>query len=169
MVHWVRSKLNEQGASAVESFWTASYFDIMNRAKKCYARCLEPICKQWSLTQNELAVLLFLQNNPSLSRAADIVTCRGISKSHVSLSVTNLERRGLLRRRFDPNDRRMAHLELTEQGRAIAREGQDAQYRFFFQIHGGITEEDFSLWKKITQKVCDNIENLDKVSLDPYE
>ena len=56
----------------------SSYFDAMSKAKKEYSRCLEPVCRDFGLTQNELAVLLFLRNNPNLDRAADIVSCRGI-------------------------------------------------------------------------------------------
>ena len=63
----------------------SSYFDAMSKAKKEYSRCLEPVCRDFGLTQNELAVLLFLRNNPGLDRAADIVSCRSIAKSHVSL------------------------------------------------------------------------------------
>lgn len=139
----------------------AGYFDVLNKAKKSYARCLEPICKKWGLTRNELDVLLFLYNNPPFDRAADIVSRRGMAKSHVSLSAANLEQQGLLVRRFDANDRRAAHLELTARGRAAAREGRDAQQRFFVQIFEGITTEEWEQWGKITQKVCVNIENFD--------
>lgn len=140
----------------------ANYFDIMGKAKKSYAQCMEPVCKKWGLTRNELDVLLFLFNNPPFDRAVDIVSRRGIAKSHVSLSVSNLESRSLLVRRFDPADRRMAHLELTEQGRTVAQEGREVQQCFFDRIYRGITGEEFDLWRKITQKVCENIENLDK-------
>ena len=110
-----------------------NYFDLTGRAKKQYSRVLEPVSRKWALTQNELNVLLFLYNNPQYDRAADIVVCRGISKSHVSLSVNNLEGRGLLRR-FVSDDRRTAHLELTEQGRAIAQEGREAQRSYFTEL-----------------------------------
>ena len=60
-----------------------NYFDTMARAQKGYARLLEPICKKWDLTRNELDVMLFLANNPDYDRAADIVTNRGLAKSHV--------------------------------------------------------------------------------------
>lgn len=138
-----------------------NYFDLMGRAKKRYCRFLEPVSKKWALTQNELNVLLFLYNNPQYDRAADIVACRGISKSHVSLSVNSLESQGLLCR-FVSKDRRTAHLELTEQGRAIAQEGQEAQRRFFTELHRGVTQEEFDQWQKIIQKVCENIEALTK-------
>jgi len=89
-----------------------NYFDTMARAQKGYARLMDPLCKKWELTRNELDVLLFLANNPEYDRAVDIVNNRGLSKSHVSLSVSNLEGRGLLRREEDAIDRRTVHLHL---------------------------------------------------------
>ena len=96
-----------------------NYFDTMARAQKGYARLLEPICKKWDLTRNELDVILFLSNNPDFDRAVDIVNHRGLAKSHVSMSVTSLESRGLLERIPDPADRRTIHLKLTEKAKEI--------------------------------------------------
>lgn len=145
----------------MESINNAAFFDIMVKAQKHYGKHLEPVCQKWHLTRNELDVLLFLHNNPRFDRAADIVSCRGIAKSHVSLSVKDLECRGLLLRRFETADRRTAHLTLTEQGRTVAAEGCQAQQRFFEALYAGITEEESAMWKRITQKVCGNIENME--------
>ena len=139
----------------------AQFFDILLKAQKHYGKHLEPVCKQKKLTRNEMDVLLFLHNNPGFDRAADIVNFRGIAKSHVSLSVKNLEFRGLILRRCEPADRRTVHLTLTEQGRAIAGEGCLAQRRFFEELFAGVTEEEAALWRSITQKVCGNIENME--------
>ena len=140
----------------------ARYFEILGKAQKQYSKCLEPVCKRWELTSKELDVLLFLHNNPQFDRAADIVDRRGIAKSHVSLSVKDLECRGLLVRHYAPADRRTAHLELTEQGRVIAGEGCEAQQRFFSALYAGVTEAEFALWRGITRKVCGNLEKLEK-------
>ena len=139
-----------------------NYFDIMGMAKKNYGKLLAPVCDAFGLTRNELDVLLFLHNNPGFDRAADIVAHRGMAKSHVSLSVTNLEERGFLLRRFDENDRRMAHLILTEQGREAAGKAREVQEAFFASLYREVSEEEFALWGKITEKVCENIRNLDK-------
>ena len=137
------------------------YFDMMASAKKHYSKLLEPICKQWDLTRNELDVLLFLYNNPEYDRAADIVSRRGIAKSHVSLSVASLEERGLLTRRFDENDRRTAHLQLTGEGPVIASRARDLQMRYFSALYQGSSPEEFELWRKLTQKIYTNIEDFD--------
>lgn len=139
----------------------AEYFDAMLRAKKGYARVLDPICKQWDITRNELDVMLFLANNPGFDRAADIVSRRGLAKSHVSLSVGNLEARGLLTREFDPVDRRTVHLKLTEQALAIAKQGREAQIGFFSSIYAGLSREEVEVWQGIMMKLAKNIAEMD--------
>jgi len=140
-----------------------NYFDIMMRAQKAYARVMDPICKQWELTRNELDVLLFLANNPEYDRAADIVVNRGIAKSHVSLSVTTLEGRGLLLRQPDAEDRRTVHLKLTGQAREIVRAGQKAQQNFFSRIHRDVTQEELNHWRAFTRKIGENIKNMEEM------
>lgn len=140
----------------------SNYFDILGQAQKAYSRQLEPVCKKWDISRSELDVLLFLYNNPGFDRAADIVTRRGMAKSHVSMSVANLEERGLLSRHFSQTDRRTAHLKLTAQGEEIAAEGRIAQEAFFALLYGNIPEEEFRLFEKTSQKVCENIEKINK-------
>jgi len=145
---------------------SVNYFDILGVVKKSYHMILTPICSKWEITRNELDVLLFLHNNPQYDRATDIVTYRGIAKSHVSISVANLERRGFLVRKYDEADRRTAHLMLTEQGCDVAGEARTYQTRFFSALYRGVTEDEFALWRQVTEKVCGNIRNLDKLLTD---
>lgn len=139
------------------------YFDILSQSQKAYTRQLEPVCRKWDLTRSEVDVLLFLYNNPQFDRAADIVTRRGMAKSHVSMSVANLADRWLLVREFSPEDRRTAHLRLTQQGRVIAAEARQAQKEFFHLLYQDVSEEELDLWDKITRKVCENIKKLETV------
>lgn len=140
-----------------------NYFDTMARAQKGYGRLMDPICKKWNLTKNELDVLLFLANNPDLDRAADIVSNRGMSKSHVSLSITNLEKRGLLTRSEDPEDRRTVHLRLTDASWEIVQKGQTAQKMFFSYIHQGVSQEQIDLMMDFARRVSENIRNIEEV------
>ena len=136
------------------------YFEVMARAKKKYTRAMEPVCRQWDLTKNELDVVLFLANNPEFDRAADVVTHRGMTKSHVSLSVANLENRGILIRQTDPEDRRTIRLKLTDPGFEIAAEGRTLQGTFFRQLFQGITRDDMDFWMKMLERICDNIDEI---------
>ena len=140
-----------------------NYFDIMARAQKGYARLLDPICKKWDLTRNEVDVLLFLYNNPDYDRAVDIVNMRGLSKSHVSLSISSLEEKGMVIREADPTDRRTVHLKLTETGAQIADVGRTAQKRFFSYLHQGVSREQIEMMMDFSRKVSENIKNIEDV------
>lgn len=137
------------------------YFDVTRRSKKKYALAMEPVCRRWELTQNELDVLLFLYNNPEYDRAADIVTHRGMTKSHVSLSVSNLEGRGLVTGREDPEDRRAVHLILSDEARAIAEAGRERQIRFFTAMFDGLSREELGQLQSLMERICDNIDRMD--------
>ena len=160
IIRLFKNELNE--ARVMKDTTSINYFNTLGMAKKSYNMILAPVCSKWELTRNELDVLLFLQNNPQRDRATDIVTYRGMAKSHVSMSVANLESRGFLARKFDKADRRTAHLVLTEQGSVIAGEARKYQSQFFSALYQGVTEEEFALWGRVTEKVCDNIQNLNK-------
>ena len=136
------------------------YLEVMQDMQKNYARQLAPVCRQWKVTGNELTVLLFLSNNPGYDRAADLVERRGMTKSHVSLSVGTLEHRGLLHRRREDRDRRQMHLELTEAGWEIARCGQAVQKQFFSAAFQGITRQELEDWYGILQRMWENMQTM---------
>ena len=58
------------------------------------------------------------------------------------------------------NDRRTAHLTLTETGTAAAAEARVAQEAYFARIHGGIPGEDMEVFRSVTQRIWENIRNL---------
>jgi len=136
------------------------YFDSIQLAKREYGRILEPVCKQWGLTRNEVDIVLFLYNNPEFDRATDIVNLRGIAKSHVSLSVSTLEAKALLHRCSHPSDRRTVRLELTDRGRHIAAQAHILQLQFFAALYEGISPEEMEVWQRVKEKIADNIKKL---------
>lgn len=137
------------------------YFDVIRRSKKKYALAMEPVCRAWNLTKNELDVLLFLYNNPEYDRAADIVAHRGMTKSHVSLSVSNLEGRGLVTGKEDPEDRRSVRLILSDEARAIAEAGREYQLRFFSAMLDGLSHGEALQLQSLMERICDNIDRMD--------
>ena len=88
---------------------------------------------------------------------------RGLAKSHVSLSINNLERRGLLTRIADPSDRRTVHLQLTEKAAEITETGRKVQKKFMDHLHQGVTEEQMELMRLFAERVHENIKNIDKI------
>ena len=104
---------------------------LVQRLRHRYEAGLRPAAQEYGLTRNEIDVLLFLANNPGLDTASDIVSLRGLSKSHVCKSVDDLTRRGYLAGRVDDRDRRRVHLRLLPDAAPAVRAAQAAQRRFF--------------------------------------
>ena len=138
------------------------YIDHMLRFRKEYYRSLDPVCRKWALTHNELGVVLFLTNHPSMDRASDIVSRRGIAKSHVSQSVAALEARGFLLRHPDDRDRRTVHLTLTDRAGELVTDAQNTQRAFFRELVSGLTAEDIANWNTILDKLVASIEQMEQ-------
>ena len=104
---------------------------------------------------------MFLYNN-KYDTANDIVKYRGLTKSHISISVKSLEEKGLLEEKYYDNDRRSKHLILTDKCTKIAIDGKKAQDEFKNILHYGLTKEDNNKLLEIVETINNNIKaNLD--------
>lgn len=119
---------------------------------------MAPVWEKHGLTYMELTVLLFLANNPTLDTASDIVRCRRLAKSHVSVSIRSLEQRGLLVRDYQDGNRRSQHLRLTDAAQPMVTDGQAAQADFGEQLFRGISPEERETLVQIMQRIDENIE-----------
>lgn len=122
--------------------------------RKQYDLALEPVCKKWGLTRNELDVLLFLAHNPQRDRATDIVERRGLSKSHVSAAVRQLERKGYISGTYDPLDRRTIHLAILSDASPVVKEGLRVQEDFFGMLLCTVTPEEAAMMDQILEKLA---------------
>ena len=120
---------------------------------KLYGQMFVPVLEQWKLTQLEADILLFLANNPEYDTARDIVERRYIAKSHVSLGVESLARRGLLMRATRPGNRKTIHLELTEAAGPIVEAGRAVQARL-----AGFTDRERETLLELLSRVAKNVD-----------
>lgn len=127
---------------------------------KYYDRQFLPLLEKTGLSIREIHVLLFLANHPGQDTARDVTELRGIAKSQVSQAVEVLTGRGLLARRADGEDRRVIHLEITEQGAPLAREAQAVQAACGRRLLAGLTEEEQAVFLDLLERVLRRTEEL---------
>lgn len=133
---------------------------ILNKAqiiKKLYSNVFERIALKYNITANEVMILSFLKDDFDQDMATDIVNTLMISKSHVSLSVNNLEKAGYIVKKNDINDKKKVHLEITENAKPILDEIEEEQNGLYEVIFKGISEEEKKILTLILQKMCNNI------------
>lgn len=134
-------------------------WDGLSLFKKIYDQSLEPVCKKYQLTRMELDILLFLANNPGYDTAKDIIERRRLTKSHVSMSLKDLERRELVQKEYYPGNQKTAHLKLSSASVQMVSEGQQAQKKFFQTVFHDFNPEDVSRMESYFDRMRKNMQN----------
>ena len=95
-----------------------------------YEKKTRAICDRYQLTQMEYDILMFLYNNPTYTTATDIVSIRRLTKSHVSSALKMLEDKGYIRRFYEENNSKTAHIEVLKLAEGILQDGYNMQMDF---------------------------------------
>ena len=132
------------------------FWDSLSILKRLYSQMLEPVCAQYGVTRMELDILLFLANNPSYDTATDIVNRRQLTKSHVSVSIKNLEQLGFLERTYAPENRKTAHLKLLPASAPVIARGKEVQNQFFSITFQGFTKRQIQTAASGFRRIADN-------------
>lgn len=127
--------------------------------KAVYTGMMEPVCVRYGLTGTELAIIMFLANNPQYDTATDIVEVRHIVKSHVSVSLRRIEKLGYIRRAFADGNRKTVHITLCEKADAVIEDGRRAQKRVMETLFAGISEEELAACESCIRKIVRNAES----------
>lgn len=132
-------------------------WERQNAIKALYAKCVETVCETYRMTRMELDILLFLANNPRFDTAAEIVEIRYLSKSQVSASVKRLETRGYIRKTYENQNRKTAHLKLCPKASDTVRDGRAAQEKFLAIMLSGFSQEETRKMKQYFERIQENI------------
>ena len=116
------------------------------------------VCDEYGLTQMEYDILMFLHNNPQHNTAAEIVKVRKSTKSHVSISLKNLESKGLVERIQSETNKKHIEVVLLDKAELIVEAGINAQKEFAQDVLSGLTEEEKRMCINVFNKICNNAE-----------
>ena len=137
-------------------------FEHVDAGKDLYVRVVTPVCQKYGLTYMEYTVLMFLVNNPQYDTAAQIVRVRGLTKSHVSLSLKGLQARGLVEGIYFPGNKKTLHLKVTPNADPIVADGFAAQKEFGQKLIRDFTPEEVNTLQHLLQKLHENIKQEDE-------
>ena len=121
-----------------------------------YEKCTKPLREEYSLTQMEFDILMFLFNNPEYDRAKDIVEIRHLTKSHVSSSLKKLVQRNLIETSYTKVNKKDIHLRLSLQADEICQKALDVQKKYAKILFDGFTDEDLKTYQNLFLRVCHN-------------
>jgi DNA-binding MarR family transcriptional regulator len=102
--------------------------DRINGLSRRIKRLMDETLTERDLTWGEWKVLGLLRRSPGYQRSPGYLAVHAeLSSGAMTNRLDNLEKRELIRRRPDPNDRRGVHVELTEAGKKAYEESTAAQ------------------------------------------
>jgi DNA-binding MarR family transcriptional regulator len=118
------------------------------RASRAADEALRPL----GIEGRHLGVLLTLSRRGVLSQT-QLVDALGADKSAMVRTIDDLERLGAATRRPDPADRRARLVELTESGRELLAEAQQAARQVADDLFGSFSESEYQLLKNLLTRV----------------
>lgn len=134
----------------------AVYVNILNsRIKKCFFDDLQN--NGINVTPEQYLVLDILWENQPLSqqKIADMIQK---DKNSVTKIIDSLEKKNLVSRIVDKNDRRINIIELTEEGRNLEKLATDVAIKFMNDVVQGIDKQDLDSYMKVMRQMKNNLE-----------
>ena len=125
--------------------------------KKKIKKSYKFIEKKYKLTKNELIIISYLAENSESNLSSDIVKNLGFSKSHVSLSVTNLIKSGYLNTISNKQDKKKMHLVLKDKASEIINDIKTVKTNFENQLFSGFSDNEKKQFSALLKKLVRNV------------
>lgn len=136
----------------------AVYVNILNcRLKKHIADIFKK--KGVNLTAEQYLVMDTLWNEGTLTQQT-IAFIIQKDKNSVTQFIDNLEKKGLVERAVDKNDRRVNNIVVTEKGMAMKQSTKELAIDSMNKVVEGIPEEQLTIFVDVLRKACNNIEKM---------
>ena len=129
---------------------------LFGKVKGAIGAAFEAELAPLDITAAQYVILMSLAHG-EVSSASDL--CRGISYDPGAMTrmLDRLERRGLVRRVPNPEDRRAFQLELTDEGKAVVPKLRAAGMKVFNRMLGGFTPKEAQQLEGFLLRMLDNV------------
>lgn len=139
---------------------------ISNRGSKLIGDALNGYFPPDTITKVQWTALYHIERNEGLSQRelAKLMLIKEPTALHL---VDRLEREGWVVRKTDPENRRVRHLQLTEEGYRVYSENLPRVIQFNEDAKRGISEEEIDTFKSVLDRMIENLTMEDVRGHDP--
>ena len=123
--------------------------------RKVYAKIFTQLFNSEDLSPNEIDILLFLSNNPSIDTSKQLVYFLDVSKGLICRSIDSLVKKGFVTSSPDEKDRRIQRLKLTKNADSVIRQLSQVSEYIDSVILEGISKEEIEQTKNTLEKIID--------------
>lgn len=130
--------------------------DYFSQIRKVYAGRLKIKHGEHTLSPNEIDILILLSNNKTIDTCGGLNMLLKVSKGLVSRSLANLAAQGLISMWTDEGDRRIRHIELTEEVEPVLEQINRGIREINDFILEDVTEEEIAQMERTMEKIMRN-------------
>jgi DNA-binding MarR family transcriptional regulator len=133
------------------------------KVKKLYKLMCSSVGQEYTLTQNEMDILLFLSTYKEIDTAKELTQYLMCSKALICKSVDALIKQEYLIPIQDQQDRRCIHLKITQTADPVIEELNAIQQKFINIIYAGVTLREMKVLERVLYKMNQNIQEACKL------
>lgn len=111
------------------------------------------------ITTEQYGVMVHLWSSDGKSQQ-DLCCSTGKDKPSITRIIDNLEKRGFVRRKSCPNDRRKNLIFLTKEGEILRKQSNELAIKTLNEMLGNIDERDLEIAKNVMRKIIINGEHI---------
>ena len=108
--------------------------------------------KNWELGSGEADCLAQIRKHPGCSQAT-VQAQLGIDKAAVARMCASLEKKGLIRRQADPQDRRRVQLMATQRGNRLKQDSKDKENEFYAWLFQELDPQEQAVFFALLQRL----------------
>lgn len=132
--------------------------NLFTKIRKVYADEFGRRFEDEGYSPNEISVLMFLSNNPSMNTNSRLCACLGVSKGLVCRSIDSLIGKGLVVSAPDERDKRVQRLSLTAEASPLIEKIRGIREQIEREVLEGIPAEHISVMEETMQKIIGRFE-----------
>ena len=129
-----------------------------SKIRRFYAEELQKTLTEENLSPNEISILTFLSNNPSINTSSELVYFLEVSKGLISRSIDSLVKKGLVNCVADVNDKRILRIRLSDQSKELVKKLQTETANINQRIFQDISSEDLACTKTTISKILHQLQ-----------
>ena len=135
-----------------------SFGRILGVAHTAMFRHLSRLMKEEELpiTPDQFRLLSHLWENDGLQQS-ELAICTNRNRANITRIIDILERKGIVERKDDPDDRRVYRIYLTDKGKSLREETAQCAMQSIDDSLQGIPEKDIEICRKVLLKITDNV------------
>ena len=131
----------------------SNLIDSFSKIRTAYSLELQKQLGNETFSPNEISILIFLDNNPSISTSRELVYFLNVSKGLISRSIDSLSRKGYVECKVDEKDHRCQHILLTKKSQRIVQTLQTEINKINEKLLEDISEKDIECTQKTIEKI----------------